>query len=119
MKFPNRIVEVDQACCHHHQRNDWKLFFVTSARDRQLFLFGNRHRFSEDVHAIKTNSGNVLKAGGCVDACLAERAIDDSKFHVVISFNSTARWSAALRYAASTNAMVFKLSRPLMAGSSP
>jgi hypothetical protein len=48
---------------------------------KPFFLRSNGHGFREDVHAIEADAGDVLKADRGVHAGLAERAVDDAKFH--------------------------------------
>src|SRR6516165_4624766 len=47
----------------------------------RLFLWANGHGFGEDVHAIEADAGDVLEADCGVHTGLAERAVDDAKFH--------------------------------------
>jgi hypothetical protein len=48
---------------------------------RQVSSTKRGHGLREDVHTIEANAGDVLEANCGVYAGLAERAVDDAKFH--------------------------------------
>ncbi len=75
------FVEVDKTGRDDGKRNDGQVVFPAGVQHQVFFLWGNRHGFREDVHAIEADAGDVLEAGCGVHAGLAERAVDDAKFH--------------------------------------
>src|ERR1700736_3791571 len=75
------FVEVDKAGRDDGKRNDGQVFFPARVQHQVFFLRGNGHGLREDVHAIEADAGDVLEADCGVHAGLAERAVDDAKFH--------------------------------------
>ena len=75
------FVEVDKADRNDGKRNDGQVIFPAGVQHQVFFLRGNGHGLREDVHAIEADAGDVLEAHGGVHAGLAERAIDNAKFH--------------------------------------
>src|SRR6516164_1009984 len=75
------FIKVDKTDRDHGKRNDGQVVFPAGVQDKAFFFWGNGHGFREDVHAIETDAGNVLEADCGVHAGLAERAVDDAKFH--------------------------------------
>src|SRR5258708_1698123 len=75
------FVEVDKAGRDDGKRNDGQVVFLARVQHQAFFLRSNGHSLREDVHTIEADAGDVLEADCSVHAGLAERAIDDAKFH--------------------------------------
>ena len=81
MKIANRVVEIDKAGGDHGQRHNGKIFFFAGADDVALFLGRDGHRLGEDIHAVESDTRDMLQANGGIYTDLVEGAINDAKFH--------------------------------------
>ena len=81
MKIANRVIEIDKAGRDHGQRHNGEIFFFAGADDVALFFGRDGHRLSEDIHAVESDTRDMLQANGGIHTDLVEGAINDAKSH--------------------------------------